>query len=274
MSVCNQFGYTRDFCLDPSLKRKVLLWRTWFCQNPAHAAIPSRFIPFVKSTRFPCWGLFPSKPDSERESADWATRVKNDSKAESTTSKSEATMKNTHRFLQMPPANSPVSAMPLVCTLLNRTKRDSTKGYPWLGRFLKIPLRNYCLKCPKNGKFWPFHGYPFCGYPFWSCLTWFLDLLEQRRYNLRPQTPMLNRGRTSKPREHLSSQGLAALVDNGESDNEPWTTDNGARTAGIRSEETQSPSCLVWRGRRSVSWGQEPALSMRQLLHWRAQAKP
>ena len=43
------------------------------------------------------------------------------------------------------------------------------KGYPWSGRFLKVFLRNYCTKCPRNGKIWPFYGYPFCGYPFWSC---------------------------------------------------------------------------------------------------------
>ena len=51
-----------------------------------------------------------------------------------------------------------------------RAERVSTKGYPSSGRFLEISLkliiRNYCIKCPKIGEIWPFHGYPFCGYPF------------------------------------------------------------------------------------------------------------
>ena len=50
-------------------------------------------------------------------------------------------------------------------------KGSPQKGYPWLGRFLDISLRNYCIKCPKIGESWPFHGYPFCGYPFWSSST-------------------------------------------------------------------------------------------------------
>ena len=58
------------------------------------------------------------------------------------------------------------------CTLhgLSREgpKGSPQKGYPWSGRFLAISLRNYCIKCPKKGEIWPFHGYPLCGYPFWS----------------------------------------------------------------------------------------------------------
>ena len=40
------------------------------------------------------------------------------------------------------------------------------KGYPWTRPFLKISLRNYCIKCPQIGEIWPFIDTPFCGYPF------------------------------------------------------------------------------------------------------------
>ena len=42
------------------------------------------------------------------------------------------------------------------------------KGSPCSRRFLKISLRNYCIKCLRIEEIWPFHGYPSCGYPFWS----------------------------------------------------------------------------------------------------------
>ena len=57
------------------------------------------------------------------------------------------------------------------CLTRQRPNGFAKKGYRWSERFLKISLRNHCIKCLKIEEIWPFHGYPFCGYPFWSCST-------------------------------------------------------------------------------------------------------
>ena len=54
-------------------------------------------------------------------------------------------------------------------------KGSPQKGYPWSGRFLEISLRKYCIKCPKIGEIWAFHGCPFCGCPFWSSSNYYLS---------------------------------------------------------------------------------------------------